>query len=209
MKPAEPEKMDWRAIMLAASANLPETVEMPYEATPEGQRLARFRQVCPGEFMSRIDRSQLKNPAAFDAVAKWDGSFPGPIAQGGTGTAKTRAAWSAIGRLFVKENRSFAWFTADRLMDELERYKANHVADEFWRYYGPHNFQVILVDDIDKINWQFGTETKLLFTFYDWVYRTRRPCITTTNQPRRWWIEKMGEPHVRRMFDDAHREIKV
>lgn len=169
------------------------------------ERLARFRRVCPPEFMQKIDRTQLANAEAFDAVAQWDGRFPGPLAVGRTDTAKTRAAWSALGRLNVDEQRSFAWFPVKRLITEFARYEGKDLADEFWRYY--RGFHVLLVDDVDKINWQFESECAALFQFYDWVYRDRRPVITTTNKDRAWWTEKMGDAFARRLFDDAHRTV--
>lgn len=169
------------------------------------ERLARFRRVCPPEFMQRIDRTQLAHPEAFDAVAQWDGRFPGPLAVGNTGTAKTRAAWSALGRLNVDENRSFAWFPVKRLITEFVRYESKDIADEFWRYY--RGFNLLFVDDLDKINWQFESEIAALFQFYDWAYRENRPLITTTNKDRAWWAEKMGDAFARRLFDEAHRTV--
>ena len=169
------------------------------------ERLARFRRVCPPEFMQKIDRTQLANAEAFDAVAQWDGCFPGPLACGKTNTAKTRAAWSALGRLNVGASRSFAWFPVKRLITEFVRYESKDLADEFWRYY--RSYHILLVDDVDKINWQFESECAALFQFYDWVYREQRAVITTTNKDRAWWSEKMGDAFARRLFDDAHRTV--
>lgn len=202
------QPIEWRQTFRTAVAGLPDEVTVPYERTPEGERLARFRRVCDEEFMQRIDRAQLSDPAAFDAVAGWDGTFPGPLAVGGTGAAKTRAAWSALGRLMVKEGRGFAWFPAKRLIAELARYEKANIADEFWRYYGAHNFPILFVDDVDKINWQFESEAAALFQFYDWIYRKKRACITTTNRDEAWWTKGMGEAFVRRMFRDAHRPVR-
>ncbi len=185
----------------------PEKVTVPYHLTPEGERLTRFRLICPEEFKGRIDRTKLKNPAAFDRVAEWNGTFPGPIASGSTGCSKTRAAWSAMGRLWVKENRAFAWFPVKRLITEFERYEGKDMADEFWRYYRGQ-FSLLLVDDLDKINWSFDSQHAVLFQFYDWVYAHHIPVITTTNKNRAWWTDKMGEPFVRRLFDEACFEVQ-
>ena len=168
------------------------------------ERLARFRRVCPPEFMQTIDRGQLLNAKAFDSVASWDGRFPGPLAVGTTGTAKTRACWSALCRLNVKDNRSVAWFPVKRLITEFARYESKDIADEFWKM---QRTDLIMVDDLDKINWQFESEAAILFQFYDWVYREHRPCMTTTNKSREWWTEKMGEAFARRLFDEAHRTV--
>lgn len=193
---------DWLAGFKAALANLPEAVEIPYELTPEGERLAKFRKICPPEFCRKVDRAQLPKPEPFDRVAQWDGSFPGPCATGKTRTAKTRATWSALGRLYVRQSVPFAWFPVRRLVAELEKYETYNAADEFFRHYS--HFPVLMVDDADKINWAFESHGQMLFAFYDWVYRSRIPCITTTNRPRAWWANAMGDAFARRLFDDAH-----
>lgn len=197
-----PEIPAWRAAFEAAIAHLPESVTIPYELTDEGQRLAKFKRVCPPEFCVRIDRTKIKNAAAFDAVALWDGRFKGPCAVGGTGSGKTRAAWSALGRLYVRENKPFAWFPVKRLMSEMAWYVEHGQTDSFFRGYDM--FNVLMVDDVDKINWQFESNQEALFAFYDWIYRANKPCITTTNQPAKWWANKMGEAFTRRLFTDAH-----
>lgn len=189
----------------------PETEEEKAErekklaATIRADRYATWRRVCPPEFQPKVDRSLLRNPTAFDKVAAWDGAFPGVLATGGTGTGKTRAAWIGLGRLIVNEGRSLAWFPVARLVAEYERYEKIDLLDEFFRRYA--GFNVLFVDDLDKINWQFESETKALFAFYDWVYRERRPCLTTTNKDRAWWAERMGDAFARRLFDDAHLAI--
>ena len=182
---------------------LPEKVEIPFHLTPEGDRYRRFKIVCPQEFQPSVNRALVKNPKAFKAVEEWNGQFPGPLASGPTGCGKTRAAWQAVGRLWVRENKAFAWFPVKRLITEFERYEGKDLADEFWRYYRG-NFALLLVDDLDKINWSFDSQHATIFQFYDWVYANHIPCITTTNKGRAWWTEKMGEPFVRRLFDEAH-----
>ncbi len=192
----------WRATFIALCESLPEKVEVPYHLTAEGERLARFRKACPPEFMTAVDRGLLPNAKAFDTVALWDGSFPGPCAFGATATAKSRAAWSALGRLFVRENKRFKGWPVRSLVAELESYESKGIADEFFRNYS--HWPILFVDDLDKVNWQFESQLAALFSFYDWVYRAHRPCITTTNKSRTWWSDKMGEAFARRLFDDAH-----
>ena len=193
---------DWRAAFLAACAALPDTVEKTAAQIEEETRMADFKRVCDEKFCQKIDRALLACPESFDRVAQWHGKFPGPCATGTTGAAKTRAAWSALGRLYVREKRSFAWFPARRLVGEMERYEKIGVTDEFFRQYD--HFRVLFVDDIDKINWQFESQQAALFAFYDWIYRHQKPCITTTNNSRAWWAERMGDAFARRLFDDAH-----
>lgn len=197
-----------RAEWEAAFAALPDAAPaaLPPDATPEGERLCRFRKICPPEFLAKIDRAKLRNPAAFDRVALWDGRFPGPLAWGDTSMAKSRAAWSALGRLWVKEARGFTHFTARRLVAELQRYEERGISEEFFRQ--QTFFSVLLVDDIDKINWQFESQGAALFAFYDWVYSRRIACISTTNRPRAWWAEKMGDAFARRLFEGAHTEVR-
>lgn len=187
---------------------LPDAVNLPERLTPEYERMEKFKKVCDARFLHKIDRAKLANPRAFDRVADWNGSFPGPLAIGPTGLAKTRAAWSALGRLWVREGKAFAWFPVKRLITEFERYESKGYADEFWKAYSPPRFKVLFVDDIDKLNWQFESQGASLWAFYDWVYRAEIACITTTNKPEEWWEEKMGEAFVRRLFTDSHFQVK-
>lgn len=202
----------WDEVMAELGKLPPETAEERAERerrraeSGKAERLARFRRVCPEEFRQKINPKLLINRAAFERVAAWDGKFPGPIATGPTGTAKTRAAWSALGRLCVGEQRNFVWFPVKRLITEFIRYESKDLADEFWR--NNRGYHALFVDDIDKINAQFESELAALFQFYDWVYREHRPCITTTNKDRSWWANLMGDAFARRLFDDAHTAVK-
>ena len=205
-EPAPAPLADCMAAFRAACADLPETVELPYALTPEGERMAAFKRICPQEFARKIDRDLLSNAAAFDLVALWSGEYPGPCAIGRTDTAKSRAAWSALGRLYVRHAKAFAWFPVRRLATELERYEKHGCADEFFRAYS--HYRVLFVDDVDKINWQFDSHKEQLFAFYDWVYRANKPCISTTNKDRAWWAKQMGDAFARRLFDDDHFEVK-
>lgn len=195
----------WQAFREAV-ARLPDTVTMPPELTAEGKRLHAFRKTCDPEFMKRIDRAKLPNPAAFDAVAQWDGTYPGRLAIGRTGTGKTRAAWSALGRLYVEHNRKFKWYPVRSLTMALDAEEAHGGTGDFFRHFD--HFQVLMIDDIDKINWQFDSTKQQLFAFYDWVYRTRKPCLTTTNKDRAWWAKMMGDAFARRLFEDAHQTVQ-
>ena len=202
-----PVHTDWRTTFLAACQTLPEVAPVPpYESTPEGRRWASFKHVCPPQFIPKIDRTLIPHPAPFDAVANWDGRFPGPCAFGPTDTAKTRAAWWALRQLYVRGNKPFAWFPVRRLITELKKFADTGYADEFFRQYD--HFSVLLVDDVDKVNWDFTSDTEALFAFYDWVYRSKKPCISTTNKPREWWDKMMGEAFSRRLFIDAHYAVK-
>ncbi len=211
MKTQQPETegidafQDAFAQLKAALETLPEVVKLPFEHTPEGQRLAKFRKICDPEFMRTIDRALLPSAEAFDRIADWSGAFPGPVATGPTNAAKTRAAWSALGKLYVKGNKAFAWFPARRLVGELAKYEEANIAEEFFRTYS--FFPILFVDDLDKINWQFDSQSAAMFAFYDWVYRAKRPCITTTNKTRKWWADKMGDAFARRLFESSHFEV--
>lgn len=199
-----------RAALIAAFQQAPEKVQVPFHLTPQGERLARFKATVKetgGErFLEKIDRTKVPNVAAFDAVAKWDGTFPGPCAVGVTGSAKTRASWSALGRLYVYQEKAFEWFTAKRLVGTIARYDAAGHGDEFYRQ--RDFFPILFVDDIDKINWDFESEAAALFAFFDWVYRKNKACLVTTNRSRKWWTERMGDAFVRRLMTDACREVE-
>jgi DNA replication protein DnaC len=202
------EGMEWKDVLDNLASLPPETPEERADrerriiAQGEADRLASFRKICPPEFMERVNRARLTDGEAFDQVAAWSGKFPGIIASGPTGSAKTRSCWSALGRLNVREGRSFAWFPVKRMVTEFQKFESKDLADEFWKWYS--KWEILVVDDLDKINWQFNSEPAALFQFYDWIYREKRPCLTTTNHGRNWWSDKMGDAFARRLFDDAH-----
>lgn len=198
--------IDTDELLRIARENLPDVAPpLPYEYTDEGKRMARFRQICPVEFMQKVNRGMLKNPEAFDRAAAWDGSFRGPLLCGPTGTRKSGAAWSCLGRLFVQGGQEFAWWPVKKLMADIEEYEEQNMAEAFWRKYS--RIPLLMVDDVDKINWSFPSQPAALFAFYDWIYRDHRPCVTTTNKDRAWWAERMGDAFARRLFDDAHNEV--
>ena len=197
----------WREQFLVACASLPDTPPPPSPAAlAQLGRLAAFRSVCDPEFLKRIDRAELPDPVAFDRVAQWPGTYPGRLATGTTNTAKTRAAWSCLGRLYVRENRPFKWYPVRTLMKALDDEENAGYGADFFRHLG--HFPILFVDDIDKINWQFDSTKQQLFAFFDWVYRTRKPCLTTTNKDRAWWANMMGDAFARRLFDDAHETVE-
>lgn len=196
---AEAFKNAWRE-------NMPDNPEVPFELTPAGERAAKFKVACPEEFQVTVDRARLKNITAFDRVANWDGHFRGPCASGATGGSKTRAVWQALQRLWCEKNKSFTWFTAKRLVSCMEDDEDRGNFSTFFK--NCRSVDLLFVDDLDKINWQFESQTAALFSFYDWVYREHRACVSTTNKDRKWWCEKMGDAFARRLFDDASFEVK-
>lgn len=194
-----------REELVSTLANLPDQVDIPYHLTAEGERWGKFKKVCDAKFLAKVDYALIPNRQAFDLVANWDGGAPGPCAVGATDQGKTRAAWWALRRLYVKENLPFAWFPVRRLVNELERYEKQDCAEEFFRAYDFH--KILFVDDVDKINWDFESHSQMLFSFFDWVYRHQKPCIATTNRDRKWWSNKMGDAFTRRLFQDACQEV--
>lgn len=202
----EPQKTEspFASALKDAFAALPKNPVIPYAMTEEGERLEKFKKACPEEFFRKIDRTLLKNLTAFDAVAQWSGAFPGPCATGPTSCGKTRAAWSALGRLWVKESRGFSWWPVRKLISAIEEENGS-LDGLMWRHSASRMF---FVDDVDKFNLQFESHAEALFAFYDHIYRKNIPCITTTNKDRKWWTGKMGEAFTRRLFDDACREVK-
>lgn len=199
-KNAGPLFADFKAKMQEAFANMPENPVIPYHLTAEGIRASQFKTGCPKEFCTAINRNILRNPYAFDQVAKWPGIYPGPLAAGSTGLSKTRAAWSCLGRLYVKEGKRITSFTVKRL---LEKYFEHHMDGEPQRFWAAMaRFDAFLIDDIDKFEANERNNT-VLFELLDWIYANHRPAICTTNRPRDWWSDKMGTAFTRRMFDEA------
>lgn len=202
----ESEFAKTRAALLETFAAAPEKVEIPYELTPAGERFARFKNVCDEKFLVTVDPAQIRCRPAYSRMMNWTGTFPGPCCTGPTGIGKTFAAWQSLRKLYVDSNMPFAWFPVRRLVAELERYeKAGH-ADEFFRTYD--FFKILFIDDLDKINWDYESHAQLLFSFLDWVYRKKKPCVVTTNRDRAWWKAKAGDAFVRRLFDDGFKEVE-
>jgi len=164
-------------------------------------RSERFRTVCPEQFYEKIDRSKLASPEAFDAVQAWDGTCPGPLLVGATSKAKTRAAWAVLGKLYVRHGIAFEFFTAERILKALE--ESRFGLDDYLDYHRRWS-SLFFFDDLHRFNTQFESEGKALSQLYDWIYRHKMPCITTTNKDRTWWATLLGESTARRMFDEAH-----
>ncbi len=210
-KSAKREGMEWDDVKALIGTLPPETEEerkdraTRHHEAETAIRLASFRRICPPEFFQPVENRLLTDIEAFEKCASWNGASPGILAGGPTGSSKTRACWQALGRLFVHERKSFAWFPVKRLITEFVRYESKDLAEEFYRNY--RNYDILFVDDLDKFNVQFESEGAALFQFYDWVYRDHRPCLTTTNKSRQKWSDLMGDAFARRLFDDAHRPV--
>jgi|GEM_PF-1642637 len=167
------------------------------------QRLDTFKRVCDPKFCTKINRSLLPNADAYDTVFAWDGTSPGPLLVGATGTGKTRSAWSVLGKLNVEHGKSFSFLAASDLVAEID--KVRKQGGSFSEFTAKHrNSELFFVDELEKFTIQFDSQTSAIFDFYNWVYRREIPCITTTNKPRQWWEELMGPAFTRRMFDEAH-----
>lgn len=194
-----------KADFLASCASLPDKPVVPYHLTPEGERLARFKRTCDEAFLVEVDFMKIRDRRGYDHVVNWDGKFPGPVLTGATGIGKTFAAWQTLRELYVKKGMPFKWFPARDLVNEMIRYEQNECTADFFRQID--FFRILFVDDIDKINWDFDSSVQMLFSFLDWVYRTKKPCIVTTNRDRAWWKAKCGEALVRRLFDGGFVEV--
>ena len=186
-------------------------------AEEKSARLAKyFAKCCPEEFRIPISRELLKSPEAFDQVLAWDWSFPGLCCVGGTNSGKTRAVWKSIESFIAAEREEFRTYTAREFTEEYFRHHMEGEPGKFWRNLGWKGEgwsgemmmpKLIFVDDLDKIDMN-DRNCGLMFELYDKIYRDHVPAITTTNQSRAWWTGKMGEAFVRRLMDDAQRELK-
>lgn len=198
---------DAKRALMATFAQMPATAkEIPSADTPEGRRLASFKRVCPEEFCRKVDRLLLTNPEAFDQVCTWDGTYPGPLCVGPTGTRKTGSAWSTLGRLYVKHNFDFTYMPVRKLIVDTQRAEEGSDTAAYFGFLRQR--RIIFVDDLDKFNPNFQSEPSALFSFYDWVYSNHVPVIATTNQTREWWEERMGSAFTRRLFADAHKVVQ-
>jgi hypothetical protein len=182
------------------------------------ERWLKFYEIsCPEEFKQAISRQLLRSPKAFDALAAWDGSFPGYCCTGGTNCGKTRAVWNSIRSLVETNAKGFVSYTARGLVEEYLKFHMDGTPKDFWRELGWRGYDsfekrnsapnLIFVDDLDKVDMN-DRNCGVLFELFDRVYRDHVPCVSTTNQSRAWWIGKMGEAFVRRFMDDAQRELK-
>jgi len=81
------------------------------------ERQTFVKQHIPPRYRMLIDRTRLKNPAAFDKVQAWtpEGERPGLVAIGDTGRGKTLAVYTRLAQLHVETGLRFIALTADSL----------------------------------------------------------------------------------------------
>jgi len=84
-------------------------------------RCAFIQQHIPPRYRMPIDRTRLKNPAAFDKVQAWtpDGERPGLVARGDTGRGKTLAVYTCLAQLHIEMGLRFIALTADKLKMDI------------------------------------------------------------------------------------------
>jgi len=212
------EMAPWLAEMAAkwqARAN-----DTELQKAAEAERLARLREIertrraeredhwlklCPRDFAEPVDWAQVANPAAFRKVLDWDGSYPGLLLIGPTGTGKSRSAWQVLKKLCVEKPQFFRFYKLRSLLSELAEFEKNGNSRA---YSGPNPYyiasgQIVFIDDIDKANRQFHSQISSLWDYYDWIRSERIPSITTTNISLQRWEQEISPSFARRL-KEAH-----
>ncbi len=107
-------------------------------------RVAFIQQYIPPRYRVPIDRTRLKNPAAFDKVQAWapGGERPGLVVIGDTGRGKTLAVYTRLAQIYIETGLRFIALTADNLKSWVlllsrrnpdEEYEDHSPCSPWWR----------------------------------------------------------------------------
>lgn len=195
----------WTAKESSEPTNRPE-IKRDTASILRQQRLDRFRELCPAEFRAAIDRAKVPNLAAWDDADRWDGTHPGIwLWSHETGRAKSRMLWRQFGRLHVEHGKRILRITGQQLAEE---YFAQHMAGEpreFYKWVSRH--QVLMLDDLDKIDTAEMRTAKMLRELWDVIYAEHIAVLVTANEPPAHFEQKLGRSLGRRIAESV-REIK-
>lgn len=162
------------------------------------QRLARFKELCPAEFREPIDRRRLPNLKAWDEADAWAGTHPGLwLWSNATGGGKTRMAWRLLGRMHVKHGKYIIKTSGQQLAEAYFEFHMDGDPRGFYRWL--LRFDIILIDDLDKIDLSDRRYVRMMRELFDEFYTSRKAVVVTANEPIAFFSTVAGESCVRRM----------
>lgn len=169
------------------------------------QRLARFKELCPAEFREPIDRRRLPNLKAWDEADAWAGTYPGLwLWSTVTGRGKTRMAWRLLGRLHVKHGKQIIKSSGQQLAETYFEFHMDGDPRGFYRWL--LRFDIILIDDLDKVDLSDRRYVRMMRELFDELYARRTAVVVTANEPIAFFSTVAGESCARRM-NEVCREI--
>lgn len=211
---------EWRQAGLIPPAGTPSkklTAEEEAAVTAKvirDNRMERFRLMCPIEFQKKIDESQIPNLEAWKIADKWEGGFPGIwIWSNDTGKAKTRMLWRKFGQLHVKQGKVVARITGVNLAEEYHDAFNKSRTSEFYAQFA--KLGIVMLDDLDKMAMHdpsapFGQQEqglrngRMLRELFDKFYEWHVPVLVTSNEPIKFFAERIGPSAERRMREVCH-----
>jgi hypothetical protein len=210
------ENLDFRKIW--ADAGLLDPNTQPIEAKPfdvseyvRKQRMERFKQFCPTEFQQAIKPDLIEDPAAWEKADAWNGTHKGIwIWSHATGLAKSRMLWRKYGQLHVKQAKTVCRITGFNLAEAYHDAVNQSKTASF--YYGLLGFDVIMLDDLDKMllpeeglgfkeQESAGRNARMLRELFDRFYERHMPVLVTANEPIEWFTQRCGPSTGRRMTE--------
>jgi hypothetical protein len=184
-----------------ANKPISERTQPDVAALARKSRLGQFRGICPPEFCRPIDEGLLRCPlAAWRDADSWDGAHPGLwLHSAETGHAKTRMLWRQFGRLYVEKNKRCIKITGQAMAEEYFRYHMDGDPAAFYRWILSHD--VILLDDLDKMDLGDKRAPRMCRELFDKMYEYHKPCLVTANEPIAHFQKRVGESMARRIRD--------
>lgn len=160
-----------------------------------------FEERCPEEFKGAFVPERSRAPhVALQQAMLWRGAFPGVwLWSNATGQGKTRMMWTLVRVARVDLGRSILEYTGQQWADEFWRHHMDGKADELWGWL--KRWDVLVLDDVDKINVGDVRQQRALREFFDVIYRERKPAIVTANKPPSWIAETLGQSAERRVAE--------
>lgn len=165
------------------------------------QRLEWFRDRCPLEFQAPLCLEKMPAPRSVAMKAlSWDVAFPGLwLWSTRSGQGKTRTMWALVKVARIEKGRQIYAYTGQQWADEFWRHHMDGTADELWGWL--KRWDVLVLDDVDKINVSDVRQQRALRELFDLIYRERMPCLVTSNRPIAWLTEVLGASAERRVRD--------
>jgi len=179
----------------------PRTEEQERElirAQLRAQRLTRFKETCPAEFRRKIDLSLVPNLQAWEEADLWQGTYPGLwLWSHESGRGKTRMLWRKFGYLHCDLGKSVLKLTGQALAEEYFRYHMDGNPRGFYGFLS--RFDVIMLDDFDKIDLSDRRAPRMAREIFDEFYSRRQVILVTANESANFFEKRVGLSMGRRI----------